>query len=52
VRFKITVAELRFFLVDRLAAFEQIWEPGQFSIQVGANSQALSTNCVEWRADE
>ena len=50
--FKITVAELRFFHADCLAAPEAIWEPGIFLIQVGPNSQELSTARVEWRTDE
>jgi len=52
VRFKITVDELRFFKADRLAGFESVWEPGRFFIQVGPNSQVLSTDSIEWHADQ
>jgi beta-glucosidase len=48
VSFCITVEDLRFFRADRLAAFEHIWEPGTFLIQIGASSDKLSSASVEW----
>jgi beta-glucosidase len=52
VRFEITLDKLRFFHADRLSEFAPIWEPGKFLVQVGPDSQVLSTGCIEWRADE
>ena len=51
VSFAITVADLKFFRADRFATPEHLWEPGTFVIEIGPSSQALSTACVEWRAD-
>jgi beta-glucosidase len=52
VVFPVTVADLRFFRAERLAAPEPICEPGAFRIEVGASSQRLSTAIIEWRAEE
>jgi beta-glucosidase len=52
VRFNVTLEQLRFFRANDLAEFQRIWEPGKFVIQVGPHSQILSTDCIEWRADE
>jgi beta-glucosidase len=51
VTFAISVAELKFFRAERLAAPEHVWEPGTFVVQVGASSQQLSEATIEWRAD-
>src|SRR6185312_17454784 len=37
VSFRITTAELRFFRAERLAAPEEIWEPGTFIVQIGTS---------------
>lgn len=50
VSFRITTASLRFFRAERLAAPEEIWEPGTFIVQIGANSQALAAAEIEWWA--
>jgi hypothetical protein len=52
VRFTVTVDALRFFRAERLAAAEEIWEPGTFIVHVGPNSQALSSAAVEWQTGE
>lgn len=51
VRFGITVAELRYFRAEHLDEPEHIWEPGTFTVEVGASSQQLSAATVEWRAE-
>jgi beta-glucosidase len=51
VSFKITVAELRFFRAERLAAPQPVWEPGTFLIEAGASSQTLSTVRIQWEAE-
>jgi beta-glucosidase len=51
VSFTITVAELRFFRAESLAAPEHLWEPGTFIVQIGASSQQLAAATIEWRAD-
>lgn len=48
VSFQISVADLRFFRAERLAAPEHLWEPGRFVVEVGSSSQALSTATIEW----
>ena len=50
VSFRITTASLRFFRAERLAAPEEIWEPGTFIVQIGTSSQALASAEIEWRA--
>lgn len=50
VSFAISVAELRFWRADRLAEPELLWEPGQFRVEVGTSSAALSAETIEWRA--
>lgn len=49
VSFRIAVDALRFFRADRLAAPERIWEPGEFVIEIGPDSQALSATRITWR---
>ena len=49
VSFHITVADLRFFRAERLAAPEPVWEPGTFIIQVGPNSERLAAASIEWQ---
>src|SRR5690606_32378524 len=51
VTFEITVAHLRFFRAERLAAPEHLWEPGAFVVQIGASSQSLSEATIEWESD-
>jgi len=51
VSFTITVAELKFFRAESLAAPEHLWEPGTFIVQIGASSQQLAAATIEWRAD-
>jgi beta-glucosidase len=51
VSFTISVAELKFFRAERLAAPEHLWEPGTFIVQIGASSQQLAAATIEWRAD-
>ena len=48
VDFAITVADLRFFRADRLAAPEHVFEPGTFVVQIGPNSQSLTSASVDW----
>ncbi len=50
VRFAITVADLRFFRAERLAAPELLWEPGTFVVQIGPNAQDHCAGTVEWQA--
>jgi beta-glucosidase len=52
VAFAVTAAELRFFYAERLAEPEQVCEPGTFRIEIGANSQQLSSASFEWQAEE
>jgi beta-glucosidase len=52
VTFRITTADLKFVRADRIAAPEHVWEPGTFLVQIGPNSQTLTTIAVEWQADE
>jgi beta-glucosidase len=51
VTFEVTAADLRFFRADRLAAPEQVFEPGTFVIQVGANAQSLAAVTVSWTSE-
>ena len=51
VSFKITVAEVRFFRAERLAAPNHVFETGRFIIQIGPCSQTLQAASIEWRAD-
>ena len=51
VTFAISVAELKFFRAESLAAPEHLWEPGTFIVQIGASSQQLAAATIEWRAD-
>ena len=48
VSFRITVAELRFFHADRLGAPDEVWEPGEFVIEMGASSDRLTAVRVVW----
>jgi len=50
VVFRITAADLKFFRADRLAAPEEVLEPGLFVVQIGRNSQQLASATIEWRA--
>jgi beta-glucosidase len=50
VQFQITVAELSFFHAERLSAPEQICEPGRFLVQIGPDSENLTTAEIEWQA--
>jgi beta-glucosidase len=52
VIFRVTVADLRFFRAERLAAPEHVREPGVFRIEIGASSQLLSSASIEWQAGE
>jgi beta-glucosidase len=51
VSFNVTVAEVRFFRAERLAALDHVFEAGSFIIQIGPCSQTLQAASVEWRAD-
>ena len=51
VSFRITVDDLRFYRAERLAAPEYVVEPGEFLVQVGPNSQVLSTVSIAWQPD-
>jgi beta-glucosidase len=50
VFFRITVEQLRFFRVESLAAPEHVFEPGEFIVEIGANSERLSAARIVWRA--
>jgi beta-glucosidase len=52
VIFRVTVADLRFFRAERLAAPEHVREPGVFRIEIGASSQLLSSTSIEWQGEE
>jgi beta-glucosidase len=51
VSFEVTADDLCFFRAERLAAPEQVFEPGTFVIQVGANAQSLAAVTVSWTSD-
>ncbi|HEU5480600.1 MAG TPA: glycoside hydrolase family 3 C-terminal domain-containing protein, partial [Candidatus Tumulicola sp.] len=51
VRFTVTTADLTFFHADRLAEPEALWEPGEFVIEIGRNSDELSAISISWQAD-
>ena len=50
VSFLIAAADVRFFIADRLAAPDHVFEPGKFVVQAGPNSQSLATAEIEWPA--
>jgi beta-glucosidase len=48
VSFRITPELLTFVRADRLAAPERVLEPGTFLVQIGPNSETLSSATVAW----
>jgi beta-glucosidase len=45
VSFTITTEDLKFYNTD----LQHIWEPGEFIIQIGTNSQDVKSATINWR---
>jgi len=51
VSFQLGIADLSFYRASSLVCAEQTWEPGEFIIQIGPNTESLGTARIQWLGD-